>query len=169
MKPLHVSANNGHHRKATNTQRKCFTYITCMLSCMGYTSLKIVKIDLLKLITYKDMLHSEKNSKPKYIWEDILYEESLLYWLYVMYFHSWYQLRVPCHGSLEQRDARRGWRRGVRQRAMESSVCGLVWTELHSSRHGLRLLCWEWTNSMRRQQKLAERRNVNNNPPFILF
>jgi hypothetical protein len=39
IKPLHVSANDGHHigRRPT-LQRKCFTCITCMLSCMGYTS-----------------------------------------------------------------------------------------------------------------------------------
>jgi hypothetical protein len=35
--------------KRPTFQRKCFTYITCMSSCVGYTS-KTVKTDLLKLI-----------------------------------------------------------------------------------------------------------------------
>jgi hypothetical protein len=39
IKHLHVSANDGHYRKATNTSKEMLhTYITCMLSCMGYTS-----------------------------------------------------------------------------------------------------------------------------------
>jgi hypothetical protein len=34
MKPLHVSANDGHQRKVTNTSKEMLH----MLSCMGYTS-----------------------------------------------------------------------------------------------------------------------------------
>jgi hypothetical protein len=54
IKPLHVSSNDGHHRKATNTSKEMLRIhilYTCGLVWVILV-FKIVKIDLLKLITF---------------------------------------------------------------------------------------------------------------------
>jgi hypothetical protein len=54
MKILHVSANDGHHRKATNTSKEMFHMYYMHVVLYGLQHLKELKIHLLKLIKYSN-------------------------------------------------------------------------------------------------------------------